>query len=531
MYQLIALLFLLFAPLWSAPLKIHGIVLAEGDSNSVELQEVEGVFFEGISDPAIFESLRAELEERFLNQELTAEIVRSIQQTILAFYDKLDRSFVIVSIPDQNVQNGVVSFTVQPIQAGTVTVSGNRWFNERRLAQEFSIREGEVLQKSQLLNQVAWLNQNPFRHAQLILSPAETGRETDLELRIKDRFPARFYSGVDNTGTEFSGSLRLFAGFNYGDLFGRGDLFTYQFTTSAPVRRFLAHYLNYTSFLRIQHQLILYGGYAESHPAISDFRSEAKNAQGSLRYNIPIKPLYAQVFQQLSFGADYKSLNSNLFFTSDIEEIPIVTHDVSITQLVAGYQFHFTNPTHDTLFKIDCFASPAKWLGSQTTSRYQALRPGSEVRYFYGRIAAGEVLQIGRDWVFSSLLRAQVSSAALLSSEQFGFGGAETVRGYEERIFNADNALCLNVELHSPHLSLFSKKALYFLLFADLGKGWNYDATSGFSQTEPLIGVGPGIRYAINPYFTSRLDYGFQLHSVPGDSSFGRFHFSLVAGY
>jgi hemolysin activation/secretion protein len=165
----------------------------------------------------------------------------------------------------------------------------------------------------------------------------------------------------------------------------------------------------------------------------------------------------------------------------------------------------------------------------QSTTAYNQLRNGSHVRYGYLRLSASHRYQLPSKCVLVGLLRGQGATGALPTSEQFGLGGADTVRGYYEQQFVADNAVLLNLEFYSPPLSLFKgkKNELTFLAFFDYGWGYNYEFSAPEFETQSLYGIGPGLRYDILPNFSLRLDYGFQLRGVPGDHRIGRLNFSI----
>jgi hemolysin activation/secretion protein len=126
----------------------------------------------------------------------------------------------------------------------------------------------------------------------------------------------------------------------------------------------------------------------------------------------------------------------------------------------------------------------------------------------------------------------------LLPSEQLGIGGYDSVRGYDERQYNADTGFFMNHEIHFPSFSLFrirktNADRMYFLVFFDLGVGMDNRSIFGVKEWDYLIGVGPGVRYSLSSYLTGHLDYGFKLHHQDNftGSDIGMIHFSITGGY
>jgi len=119
--------------------------------------------------------------------------------------------------------------------------------------------------------------------------------------------------------------------------------------------------------------------------------------------------------------------------------------------------------------------------------------------------------------------------------ERFYAGGANTIRGYEERSvgpvdpvtddpLGGEALLVGNVELTVPIVE-FIKGAL----FIDSGNVWS--KASEFGQGGFKTGVGFGVR--INtPIGPLKLDYGIPLNKQPGkENKEGRFHFSMSHGF
>ena len=83
------------------------------------------------------------------------------------------------------------------------------------------------------------------------------------KLICKDRFPFQVYAGIDNTGNDVTGNNRLFAGFNWGNVFWTDQRLSYQWVTSSDFKRYRAHTLYYKIPLPWwQHMLNLYEGYS-----------------------------------------------------------------------------------------------------------------------------------------------------------------------------------------------------------------------------------------------------------------------------
>ena len=509
-------------------------IIIQGASDMSVLSE-DRIVFHHISIPGNSEELIAQLCP-FLGRAISEELVEEMREVIANYYRNEGYPFVVPKIPDQDVTDGALNIHILEGKVGTMTFCGNEWYSKKALSRFIHLREGEMIHQNALLNDLTSLNRNPFHHTQVTARPGEGIGTTDLEFTTHDRHPLRIYAGADNTGVEVTGRERYFLGFNYGNMWGIGDVLTYQWTTAYSAHLFNSHYVSYTSYLPNTHQLDLIGGYATIHPKMTDFTSEGRLIQGSMRYNIPFKPLYGNFTQGITCGCDFKKTNSSLFFVGTTENIPLNTKNVNLTQLVFFYTLQCLKfSSHEISFQLSSYYSPFQWLPNQSSSAYNALRAHAKPQYAYGECMVRDRYS-HRFGFIQATLRGQIATGPLLPSEQFGLGGYDTVRGYDERTFDGDNALCLNIEIGAPSFQLFKSNIsnpLTFLGFVDYGVAHNYqNALVGIPATTYLLSIGPGLRYTASHHFTARLDYGFQLHKLSFQTNrFGAFHFSVVASY
>jgi len=488
--------------------------------------------------PGPTQELYARLK-RFLHKTVSYQVLSDIKAEIFSFYKEHGHPMVVVEVPEQEISGGVVAFIIRESRVGEVVFTGNKWFSTEALKSYLDLKRGSTIDEGQMLNDCAWLNNNPFRHTDYIFSPGAKRGTTDVEVITQDRLPLRVYAGIDDTGVEVTGKERVFTGFTWGSAFGINNILNLQYTASLDFTQFQSYFGNYTLFLPWKNQLTMYGGFATIHPDIDHFEHSGKDIQGSFRYDIPFKPLYKDFRNEISFGGDFKRMNSDLFFLGNFSDgtpvtVPVFTKQCNLTQFYLAYKLETTTGRHKVVFQLETFTSPGSWLSDQTDSHYDNLRPNAKVKYVYGRLRLGDIYTMPSKWAVAGLLRLQGASAPLLPSEQFGLGGFDTVRGYDEREFNADNALCAGLEFRTPPIN-FGKKIpnqLYFLAFTDYGWGHNirsspYEETSTF-----LWSAGPGVRYVINPYLLLRVDYGFRFHQIDFENkNIGRWHFGATAAY
>ena len=198
-----------------------GLVIVP-DFNSVKTvskTSVQGVRIENERGMPSSDALQKKLIPWIGKTEITRSNLLAIKNEILSYYAERQQSLITVEIPEQDITSGVVTIIVMQAKVGQVQYCGNRWFSQKRVAKKLPIAEGAPLNEKELLNDLAWLNENPFHYTEVVLSPGSMKGSTNLELVTKDRFPLRVYSGGDNTGIESTGTSRFYGGLTWGDAF------------------------------------------------------------------------------------------------------------------------------------------------------------------------------------------------------------------------------------------------------------------------------------------------------------------------
>ncbi|MBI3236517.1 MAG: ShlB/FhaC/HecB family hemolysin secretion/activation protein [Chlamydiales bacterium] len=332
-----------------------------------------------------------------------------------------------------------------------------------------------------------------------------------------ERFPFRPYIGGDNTGTQYTSRTRWFTGFYAGNLWGWDQQLSYQFTTASDPTIFIAHSANDTIPFPWRHQLYVYGGWSRVHGTFPqpDMKNKGINWQVSPRYQIPINPIYGNMLQEITIGYDFKRTNNGLIFGEET----FSKTSADINQFMVGYYFDYKSSPFATSVNTEIFFSPAQLTSDQTDARYQQIRPFANDKYIYGRIRVSHTQYLPKDFSLKASLVGQGTGWNLMPSEQFGIGGYETVRGYEERGLNVDDAFLASLQIDAPATRLFDwrkgnprQERLQFLAFIDYGWGALHHPDVLEKPSEWMLGIGPGVRYYNGTNLLFRADLGFPLH-------------------
>ena len=143
---------------------------------------------------------------------------------------------------------------------------------------------------------------------------------------------------------------------------------------------------------------------------------------------------------------------------------------------------------------------------------------GPDSRFLSWRGQGQWVQLLGRDTLFFLRGDAQLAFDDLLSAEEFGLGGAQSVRGYRQDALLRDNGALLSAELRLPIARIPELDGILQVTpFVDAGRAWNFDGSATGPNT--LAGTGIGFLWQQGDDFSARLDWGIPLVDLPGDNN------------
>lgn len=533
--------------------QLNGLVLADVPAKIM----TNGVTTPGITIEnlplADAPELRAQLAG-FLGKPLSFGGMRQITQIIAAWYAAHNHPFVDIVFPAQDINSGVVQAVVTEFHLGQLRAEGNRWFSTPLLESYVRIKPGDSIDIAKLNQDLAALNQNPFRKVTIVAEKSATAGDTDLILRTEDRRPLRVYGGYDNTGTAAIGYDLWNLGINWGNAFGLDQQVAYQFTSSSsfwlhafvesPPATMRAHTVTWLIPLPWRDKLSLFGNYTGTAPrAGPDLGLTGISGQASGRYIMalpgidpPFLAAGAHIGQDVQFGYDFKSTNNNLSFGG--EQVSNITTEID--QFPVIYDMAFDHPFGQAGISNIFVYSPGNLSALNRTPLFQqqANSPFAAANYVYDTLTVTETTRLPFNASWVTRATGQLADHNLLPTEQLGLGGATSVRGYHERAANGSEGMILTEELRSPPFSPLARfvppefaDQMQLLLFWDYGSVRDVHLAQGAPGSVQLSGAGGGVRYAISRFLNVSLDYGQELLRPPGAKTLTNvLHVSVTLG-
>ena len=468
----------------------------------------------------------------YLGHPLTEAVRMKIIEDVVLFFRENDRPILDVSTPPQEVTSGVLQILVMEGSVGEIRVEGARWFSAGSLEKQVRLKPGSALDSSVVMRDLDWLNRNPFRQVDLVYAKGSELGKTDLVFRQTDRLPVRLYAGYEDSGTELTQNSRLLAGANWGNVLGGAGQFNYQFMTSPSTKYFRAHSASFVQPLPWRHILTLEGSYADNSADVPvPFRLGGFSWQADMRYEVPL-PGSSNYKHSLLGGFDFKESNSDLSFGG----IKVFGTKVDVAQWNLGYDASLKDPWGNTSLRATVFYSHGGFTDKNTKAVFAAARAQADPEYVYGKAELNRTTGLPWDFMLVNQVTFQAADGNLLASEQLGFGGYDSIRGYDTRVVNSDLGVIVSNELRTPPVSLFGSGKVgdkfQLLAFADYGLAKNKHLLPGEKSRTELLGVGPGLRYTISSYLSVRADYGWQLHNVEADRrAASRWHLGAILSF
>ena len=232
--------------------------------------------------------------EPYISTSLNITTVENLTKAILLSYKKAGFPVVDVGFPEQNVSSGVLQVVVIVGRLGKVSVEGNEYFDDHIYLEQFLMAEGEDIRHDLILEDLRYLNRNPFRQVDLAYTPGDEFGEADIILSASELRPLTAYLGFENTGNETVGSDRFLFGFEAGNLWNRDHILGYQFTTPVDFENLYGHALTYRapSPWNKRHEFRFLGAYVESDVSLPGTDEVLTTGGESLQFEwaIPLSP-------------------------------------------------------------------------------------------------------------------------------------------------------------------------------------------------------------------------------------------------
>lgn len=477
----------------------------------------------------------------FVGKPLSQALISSIRNDIVRYMRANDRPLIAVIVPPQEVTTGTLTLVVMPFVVGEKTVeripTSHQRTGEQYVLDNVRTTSGDEVVASELIEDLNWLNRNPFRNVGVIFKQGRLTGTTDLTLTLKDGKPWSAFAGYSNGGTRSTGYDRLYAG-GIRELPNQ-SLLSYQFTASPEAiysggelfslsgeRAYMAHSAGYFLPFANRHTLSVTGSYIRTRAKMTPpFVQDTTAWEGKAEYAIPVSALgpVAEIY----FGTEVKHQKSGLVFAGT----PLGPNTIEIYQAHLGLRGETEANGHRFSYQLKGVLSPGGLTSANSDAAFALAsgNAGDEAQYAYLNGDADYYLPLPENWSARITAGGQVASGSLPGLEKYSIGGEDSLRGYETNELTGDNGLMLQGELHLPLINPGSSTlALDVFAFADYGTVYNY--VSGTSLSAFAAGLGLNAKVTENLSVSAVWGRAFKAGITTAVDS-DRFHAKLLATF
>ena len=406
----------------------------------------------------------------FLGANRNFETVTKAQEALVAAYRKAGFGTVLVDIPEQSVDEGVVRLKVTEGQVERVRVEGAKYYSQRRIIARLpSIAPGAVPQLPQLQSELAQLaSEARDREITPILKAGSAPGMVDVDLKVKDHLPLHASMQVDDRYTADTSHTRLTANLSYSNFFQRNESLSlsYQLSPSAPseVKLWVASYTGQLPELHWTWNV--YAIRSDSNVPALGTLSVIGNGKIYGAHLVYAFGESATSVNSVNFGADYKTFGQSVLLPGDVGAATPIHYALWSAQLASTRLSERYDLSGDVgvNFGLNGIA------GNDTEFEFK--RFGARSSFAYLRGSGSATWRFWRGFAVVGRAAFQYSDAPLVNNEQFSLGGQDTVRGYLEAEELVDAGLAASLELHSPKL-VFGPTETVGFFFYDRGVGMN----------------------------------------------------------
>jgi len=433
--------------------------------------------------------------KKYEGKEIGTEDLDAIRQALTLYY--VSRGYINSGaiLEDQDMDGGVVTYTIVEGRLTEIKLDGNQWFRDAWIRNQVKCASGTPLNYNLLREELQMLRQVPtVTRVNAGLAPGNLPGESILNLTVKDSQPFRVGIEADDRRPPSVGSEGLNLQVSDLNVTGNNDPLNVQYTIGHSVARGAElsggdnYSVDYTCPVTPwSTTLTLLASKFDStvveQPFSNlDIASTYTNYTASLR-----QPLVSTLNREIALSLSAGKTNSESFLLGRPYSLSAGAVSGKTDDFVVRAALELTDrsPVHvlglRSTFSLGLDAFDATINDTNRDGRFFSWL--GQVQYVRRLFETDNLLVIR--------INGQLSNDPLFSLEQFAIGGMDSVRGYRERDLLRDDGVFGSVELriplwrnheHSPVLALAP--------FFDVATGWNVGTNDISHDTLESAGIG-----------------------------------------
>ncbi len=404
----------------------------------------------------------------YLGPDKTIDDVEAARVALETTYRDNGYGTVFVDIPEQDVDDGIVSLNVTEGVIERVAITGSRYYSLGKIREQVpALKEGETPYLPEVQRQLADLNKGVAgRVVTPVLRPGKTPGKVEVELKVQDEFPLHGSIELNDRYAADTNRLRLNANLRYDNLWQLGHSASIGYVV-APEDRNEVEVIFGTYLVRFagsNNLLALYAVNSSSDVATTgNINQIGRGNIAGARAIFPL-PNLESFTHNLTFGADYKDFKETTILGADSFNSPI-----SYLSFISSYSANWFHKNGRTTLGVDGIFAP-RALGN-TEKEFASKRTNAKPNFAILKANVEHSRNLYFDALLKLRLEAQIADSPLVSNEQFTAGGLDTVRGYLESQQLGDDGYIGSLELQSPSVAKYLGEFVNDLRFKTFVEG------------------------------------------------------------
>lgn len=442
----------------------------------------------------------------YLGEGKTIKDVEAARSALERAYHDRGYKTVLVDIPQQRVNEGVVRLHVVEASVGKLRIIGSRYHSLLVIRDTMTqLNPGKVPNFDVVQSELGEVNRSADLRVTPVLRASETPGQMDVDLEVQDRLPLHFLLEVNNRYSANTAHLRETAELRYDNLFQRNHSLSvqYQIAAAEPPNSeiFSASYVLPTGSGPVW---AFYFIHSDSNvAAVGAIDVIGKGDIYGLRWIDPLPTQSRSFFHSFTAGLDYKDFGQNVTpqgqgaVQSPVRYAPFMV-DYTATWLGAP-------PAKGAKPAATTYARSSTTLDLSVSvlvagdwQQFAARRAGAGPSYILLHPTLSREQILPGEWSVVGRISGQLASGPLINNEQFAIGGADSVRGYTEAERLGDDGVEGSIELRTPQLlaGRFPRsEQSYASLFVDAGRVRILEPLPEQTSAFSLASAGIGLRF------------------------------------
>ena len=390
--------------------------------------------------------------QAFQGKQRSMADVNAAAAALKATYSNAGYPVVQVFVPEQTLAGGSVTLRVTEGKVANIILNGLSAYTQANiLASIPSLQKGAAPNATKIVADIVLANENPAKQVALNFQPGQTPGDVDARLDVTEDRISKWGATYDNTGSAAAGYSRVSLSYQNANIADKDHLLTINLSTTLEKP-------DKGASLNAGYHVPLYGqglsvditsSYSNSStstptPAGGSLDFVGEGTSVGLRLNQSL-PSVGAMRHKLTAGYDFKDFANNCTLIGT----PIACGTVTARPMSLTYSAQVQTPDYQTGGSVSYAKNHSGGVHGSATE-YEAARPDALIDWSVWRASGFVALPLKQDWQLRIAASTQQTTHVLLPGEQFGLGGASSVRGYAERAVAGDAGFVTNFELYTP---------------------------------------------------------------------------------